>query len=112
MSSVQSATRIVLIVGARPTETAGGLLRDASPEDDALVLVLGRSPSALQLRLVADALDLADGIHLPITAELVSSPTELRERLRSDDRIRVAAARRDRRRWRLREGAVTPRGAR
>lgn len=101
MSAVASATRTVVIAGARPNVTAAEAFGEVPAGDEALLLLLGLDPSPGQRRLTDDAIALAEERMFLLTAELVPAPSWLREHLREGDAVRVIAGRRERRRWRL-----------
>lgn len=111
MSAVTSATRTVVIAGAHPNTTAAEAFGEVPAGDEALLLVLGLDPSRGQRRLTDDAIALAEEREVLLTAELVASPTRLKERLHAGDEVRVVADRRERRRWRL-DPAISPRDVR
>lgn len=111
MSAVTSATRTVVIVGARPGATATELFGDVRPGDEALLVVLGLKPTPQQRRLTEEALTMAAERRFVLTAELVPNRFRLPERLREGDELRVFARPRERRRWMPEPGFNVP-GAR
>jgi hypothetical protein len=105
-------TRTVVVVGKRPRSSAAEILGDLVPGDEAAVFVLGLDPTPGQRRLTEEALAMADERRIALTAELIPAPSWLVERLRHGDVVRVAAGRREARRWRIEPGpALTVAGA-
>ena len=105
MSTV-TRTRTVVVVGTRPRMTPAEALGDVQPGETAAVFVLGLDPSAGQRRFTDDALAMASGRRIELTAELIPAPTWLAERLQNGDEVRVVARPREARRWRIRPGSV------
>jgi len=99
-----TTTRTVVVVGARPRATADRVFRDVGPGQEAALFVLGLDPTPAQQRLTEEALALAAERRFVLTAELISTPTSLRRRLEQRDEIRVAAGRREARRWKIGTG--------
>lgn len=106
-----SDTKTFVVVGARPRSSAIDLLGDVPPGGEAVVLVLGLHPTPRQQRLAADALELAAQRRFTLTAELISGPSQLKERMPGATIVRVEAGGGERRRWDLHRSFTAP-GAR
>jgi hypothetical protein len=98
MSTVTMA-RTVVVVGMRPRSSAAEALADVRPGEESAVLVLGLQPTPAQQRLMAEALSLAAERRFALSAELISAPAALRDRLLDGDEVRVLARPREARRW-------------
>lgn len=94
-----TGTRTVVVVGKRPRRSAAELLGDVPPGGEAVVLVLGLTPTPQQRRLTELALAMAAERRFILTAELAPAPSWLRDRLRAGDDIRVVARPIETRRW-------------
>jgi hypothetical protein len=100
MSTV-TGTRTLVVVGARPRGSALDVLGDVPFGGEAVLVVLGLHPTPDQRRLTEDALTLAADQRFMLTAEMVGSREQLHDRVRRASVVRVAASRRERRRWNL-----------
>ncbi|HET8526694.1 MAG TPA: hypothetical protein VFM81_08665 [Actinomycetota bacterium] len=105
-------TRTFIVVGRHPNSTAAGLFADVRSGGEAFLFTLGLQPTPAQQLVTEEALSLAANRRFVLTAETVSDPATLRDRLREAGMVLIAATRGERRRWHLRKGAVSAPGAR
>lgn len=108
-----SRTRTLVVVGTRPRRSAIDTLGDVPTGGEAVLVALGLNPTPDQQRLTEDALTLAAERRFTLTAEMISSQAQLRDRLHEATVVRIAAGRGERRRWNLATAdAITAHGAR
>ena len=105
-------TRTFVVLGARPASGAAQLLANVASDGEAILLSLGLRPTPAQQLFTEEALSIAAERRFVLRAETVADPATLGNLREGAASLLVEATRGERRRWRLRRGGVSARGAR